>query len=150
MRIRLRVPVDGDQLNGGGDVKSVNLLGWLRSLLASSRLFCPASGMPSKHDKRWLSRGDTRYCVAGRCCVRRDGDWQVDYIFDVISGGGRQQVRIGLPEPLIAAWEGKNNRRMSEACRLRLVHETLEVMIDLNRLPPAITVSAGSIAAVKL
>ena len=144
MRIRLRVPTDGEENSGG-------LRGWLQRLRESFK----GSSAPSvgtrinkrQPDKRWLTLGDTKYFFEGRHCRNTGGAWQSEYVFSVLAGDALQQIRVILPEPPITEWEQRQDRRMSEEHRLRLALETVEALVGLPRFPAAITVSAEAIAA---
>ena len=141
MRIRLRVPTDGE-VNSGG------LRGWLQRLREAFK------GPPVKAkinnrqpDKRWLKHGDAKYFFEGRHCRREGGAWQSEYVFSVLAGDEVQQIRVVLPEALVSAWERRQDQRMSEDHRLRLACETVETLVGLRRFPAAITVSAEANAA---
>jgi hypothetical protein len=137
MRIRLRVPKDDAEKPGG-------LRGWFDGLFspADAPTLAPAPAVPpAKPDKRWLSRANSRYFVAGRLCVKRSGAWESDYLFDVVAAGQTQQIRVVLPETDVALWEKARKQRMPEALRYRLVRETLEALLDLERFPAAIHVN---------
>ncbi|MBI2688399.1 MAG: hypothetical protein HYX27_19010 [Acidobacteria bacterium] len=105
----------------------------------------PPAEPPPGFDKRWTAYGSARYLQEGRLCVRRHGDWQAEYLYDVFAAGRRQQVRVVMPETDVARWEREHDKRMPEAARQRLVKQTLEALIDLGRVPTAITVSASEI-----
>ena len=143
MRIRVRVPQDGDD-------KPVGLFGWLRGLFsrpdppASSAIPAPAA------DKRWIQHGPARYFTAGRLCIRSRGGWESEYLFDVDANGQTQQIRVVLPESDVAAWEKVQAARMPEALRLRLARETLHALIDLERYPSAIHVNPLEIENARL
>ena len=63
----------------------------------------------------WITRGDAHYFTVGRNCIRRDGVWLTEYRFDIVASGQLEQIRIILPEPLIAPWEREHNQRLPEA-----------------------------------
>lgn len=154
MRIRLRAKKDGE-VKAENKPSSGGFFAWLRNLGSSSSrpvagAPAPCAPPPPQADKRWISRGASRYFVAGRSCIIDGSGWRSEYLFDVHCGKVNQQVRIVLPEPLVARWEKSNSRRMPEATRLRIARETLEALIDLNRLPQALTVSPDSVTSAKL
>lgn len=144
MRIRLRVPKDGE-------VKSDGFRGWLQRFRDSFNGFSfPPGTCNIKHacqlDKRWSARGDARYFFEGRHCRKIDGAWQSEFVFSVLAAGEIRQIRVVLPEEPVAAWEQQHDQRMSEDHRLRLALETVESLVDRRRFPDAITVSAETIA----
>jgi hypothetical protein len=148
MRLRLRVPSDGEQ-------KSSGLRGWFQRLFSGGPSTVAAIPPPvpppiPKPDIRWQSRGSARYFPKGRLCTLSGGLWIAEYIFAVeIPGQPAQLVRIVLPETPVSAWERRHNARLSEAGRLRIVLNTLESLIDLERLPESMHVPAAEIEAVQ-
>ena len=144
MRIRLRVPPDGEKNSGG-------LRGWLQRLRDSFMAsLAPSAGTRlnvRQPDKRWLTHGDTRYFFEGLHCRNTGGAWQSEYVFSVLAGDELRQIRVVLPEAPVTAWERRQDHRMSEMHRLRLALETVETLVGLGRFPAAITVSAEAIAA---
>ena len=145
MRIRLRVPPDGEENSGG-------LRGWFQRLRDSFMgSLAPSVGTrmnKRQPDKRWLTHGDTKYFFEGVHCRNTGGAWQSEYVFSVLAGDELQQIRVVLPEAPVTAWEQRQDRRMSEEHRLRLALESVESLVGLSRFPAAITVSAEAIAAV--
>jgi len=142
MRIRLRVPSDGEENSRG-------LRGWFQRLRGSFK------GSPAglkinlcQPDKRWLKHGNARYFFEGRHCRNTGGSWQSEYVFSVLAADELQQIRVILPEALITGWERRQDQRMSEEHRLRVARETVETLLGLRRFPASITVSAETIDAV--
>lgn len=149
MRIRLRAKKDGE-VKAEKKSSSGGFFGWLRTLGGGAKPpagAVPDAPVPPPADKRWIMRGAARYFVAGRSCIFDRTGWRSEYLFDVHSGKARQQVRIVIPEQWVARWEKSHQRRMPEATRMRIVRETLEALIDLNRLPQTLTVSPDVITS---
>lgn len=128
MRIRLRVPQDGES-------KPTGLFGWLGSLFSREEPAAPAAVPQSAPDKRWTKHAKARYFPAGRLCIPVDGSWESAYLFDVQAGGETQQIRVILAERDVEGWQKMHDKRMPEALRLRLVRETLHAFLDLERYP---------------
>ena len=150
MRIRLRVPTDGEQQEEKTQPGFfARLLNFFSASPAPAPPAAPAPP-PPKLDHRWATRGDARYFFAGRLCLHESGEWRPQYLFDVLANGSVQQVCIVLPEPPITAWETRHDKRMTEALRLRLAQETLEALLDLDRLPASMTVAGSAIENAKL
>lgn len=154
MRIRLRVPNDGEE-------KSQGLRGWFRRLFGMSDDPAPAAApepLPepapkppsfdtSRIDRRWTKLNEQiAYLPTGRVCVRPNGAWHTDYLFDVYAGGELQQVRIRIPEPALTEWEKSKDLRMPEAGRFRLAKERLEGLLQQGQWPAEQTVEAQAIA----
>lgn len=144
MRIRLRVPKDGE-------VKSEGSRSWLQrireSFTGSGANDCAPKIRHCLTDKRWAVRGDSKYYLEGRHCRKIDGDWHSEYVFSVLARNELQKIRVVVPEAPVADWERRHDQRMSEDQRLRLARETMEALVDLQRFPAAITVPAETIAA---
>jgi len=144
MRIRLRVPKDGE-------VKSEGSRGWFQRVCDSFMGSTATDSVPKilqcRTDKRWSARGDSKYYLEGRHCRKIDGDWQSEYVFSVLTRNELQKIRVVVPEAPVAQWEREHNQRMSEEQRLRLARETMEALVDLRRFPAAITVLPETIAA---
>lgn len=140
MRIRLRVPKDGEEKSGG-------FRDWFRWFRRDTSVPLPAPAPLPKPDNRWFTHAGCNYYFAGRYCKRAAGDWQSDYVFHVIHNGVLEKVRIVLLEPDVDQWEADNQRRISEASRLRIARNTLENLLELRRFPASITVSAEALAA---
>jgi hypothetical protein len=144
MRIRLRVPKDGE-------VKSEGSGGWFQrfrdSFLGPAASHAVPKILQCKTDKRWSARGDSKYYLEGRHCRRIDGDWQSEYVFSVLAKNELQKIRVVVPEGPVAQWEREHDQRMSEEQRLQLARETMESLVDLQRFPDAITVPSETIAA---
>jgi hypothetical protein len=146
MRIRLRVPKDESP---AAPPKQAGVRAWFQSLFspASGARKCPPA--PSICDKRWAAHGETRFLFAGRRARRVRGAWESHYLFDVLAPGDTRprRVRIVLPESFIDAWQEQSGRRLSEAARRDLARQTLVNLLDLGRLPEAITITADAVAA---
>ena len=143
MRIRLRVPTDGAK-------KPAGIGGWLQGLFTKPSAPLPSTSPAPKIDKRWTTFANARYFHAGRLCTIRQGDWHAEYLFDVDASGNSQQIRVIIPEPAVAIWEKAHAKRMPEALRLRLVRETLEALLTLDRFPSAMLVNPVEIENAKL
>ena len=146
MRIRLRVPKDNSP---AAPPKQAGVRAWLRSFFspAPAARSCPPA--PSICDKRWAAHGETRFFFAGRRARCTGGAWESHYLFDVLAPGDTRprRVRIVLPESFIDAWQEQNGRRLSEAERRDLARQTLVQLLDLGRLPEAITITADAVNA---
>jgi len=144
MRIRVRVPKDGE-------VKSEAAGGWLQriweSLLGRSSEPCAPAAVKCLTDKRWATRGDSRYFLEGRYCRKIADAWQSEYVYSVVRDDELQKIRVVIPEPPIAEWERRHNQRMTETQRLCLARETIESLVEHKRLPEAITVPEETISA---
>ena len=144
MRIRVRVPKDGE-------VKSEADRGWLHRIWES--LVGPAAepsapiAIKCLTDKRWATRGDSRYFLEGRYCRKIGGDWRSEYVYSVVTHDELQKIRVVVPERPIAEWEKRHDQRMTETQRLCLARETIESLVDNQRFPEAITVPEEAIAA---
>ena len=151
MRIRLRVPKDGAE-------KSQGLRGWLRRLFGiSDEPEAPPEPEPepivdkSRIDRRWTTINDElAYLPAGRLCVRPDGAWRTEYLFDVFAGGRFRQVRIQIAEPSLKDWETAHDLRMPEAGRFRLAKDRLEALLLQGQWPAEQTVEEQSIADLQI
>ncbi|HEU0119654.1 MAG TPA: hypothetical protein VFQ91_03950 [Bryobacteraceae bacterium] len=152
MRIRLRTP--GEEENKSGDERPGTLAAWFRGLFGIGSSSASASAQEAAapcmlFDKRWASRGKSKYLPLGRLCTRGKGHWEAEYLFDIHANGKRQQIRVVLPEPPVSAWEKARDKRMPEAVRLQIVRSTLETLLDLERIPTAITITNADIEAVE-
>jgi hypothetical protein len=146
MRIRLRVPKDESPATSP---KPAGLRAWFQSLFSPAPDGPKPPAAPPVCDKRWAAHGETRFFFAGRRARRVRGAWESHYLFDVLPPGDARprRVRIVLPEPLADAWQEQNGRRLSEAERRDLARQTLVNLLDLGRLPEAITVTADALTA---
>lgn len=146
MRIRLRTP--GEDENNPGEQRAGTLASWFRGLFGKRTAAPAAQPAPCLlFDKRWASRGKSKYLQLGRFCTQSKGHWEAEYLFDIHANGRRQQIRIVLPEPPVSAWEKARDKRMPEAVRLQIVRSTLETLLDLERVPTAITITNADIEA---
>jgi hypothetical protein len=150
MRIRLRVPLDGE-------VKLDGFRGWFQrfrdAFNASSIQSTNGETAPRcypQQDKRWSTRGDVKYLLEGRHCRKVDGAWHSEYIFTILAGKQRHQIRVFLPEGPITAWEKRHDQRMTEDRRLQLARETMEALIDRHRFPATVSVPADTIDAASI
>lgn len=143
MRIRVRVPTDGEE-------KPAGLFDWLKGLFTRPAPPAPPATSPKGIDKRWAQHGAARYFTAGRLCIPARGNWESEYLFDVDANGQTQQIRVILSESDVAVWEKAQSARMPEALRLRLARETLHALLDLERFPSAIHVNPLEVENAKL
>jgi hypothetical protein len=157
MRIRLRVPQDGAE-------KSQGLRGWLRRLFGiSDEPEGPLAPEPqpepepepivdkSRIDRRWTTINEhLAYVPTGRLCVRPNGAWRTEYLFEVFAGGKFRQVRIQIPELALKEWEKTHDLRMPEAGRFRLAKDRLEALLQQGQWPAEQTVEEQSIADLQI